>query len=127
MSRTADPDLWEWWCDLIEFHEGNSLPVAEICRMHDVSTASFYNWRKRIRDAHGQRPEVRSRTEESQVGEFLPVRVSVDGARRESTGSEGVSPAVHISLAGGTTIVIPAADRDLVLAVIATLCQPEVS
>ncbi len=42
MSRTAGPDLWEWWCDLIEFHEGNSLPVAEICRMHDVSTASFY-------------------------------------------------------------------------------------
>ncbi len=40
MARAADPALAEWWFELIELARESSLTVAELCRQHDVSTAS---------------------------------------------------------------------------------------
>ena len=61
--RSADPASPEWWFELIELARESSLTVAELCRQHDVSTASFYNWRRKFRDT------------DRDYGGFVPVNV----------------------------------------------------
>ena len=40
-----------YWRELIDEHESSGLSVAEFCEWQEVSTASFYQWRKRFRDS----------------------------------------------------------------------------
>lgn len=51
MPRTADPEVRRRWKRLIGSFEPGRETVAEFCERHAVSTASFYGWRRRLRDA----------------------------------------------------------------------------
>lgn len=44
-----------YWRDAVERRERSGLTVAEFCEIEGVSTASYYNWRKRLseQDAAG--------------------------------------------------------------------------
>lgn len=48
MSRKPDPELRRWWCKLHAQFDPQRHSVAQFCRAHDVSVASFYQWRKRL-------------------------------------------------------------------------------
>lgn len=48
MSRKPDPELRRWWCNLHAQFDPQRHSVVQFCRAHDVSVASFYQWRKRL-------------------------------------------------------------------------------
>ena len=103
MARAADGELIAWWRELVDRAEVSPLTIAEFCQRQDVSTASFYKWRRRFR-------------ENTRAGEggFLPVDLS---DARQST--------VRIVLPQAE-VEIPAANRELVLAVVSALVgRPE--
>ena len=39
------------WRALIERQQASGLSIAAFCRQHDVVTASFYAWRRRLRES----------------------------------------------------------------------------
>lgn len=107
MARAADPALAEWWRELIELAEESSFTVAEFCRQHDVSTASFYNWRRKFRDL------------EREPGGFVSVTVT---AAEHPVDAPQV---VRIVLSQGIVMEVPAGDRELVLLLAGTLARAE--
>jgi hypothetical protein len=46
----------EWWRRQIQRHNDGTLTVAEFCRRLGVSTVSFYNWRRRLRETSESSP-----------------------------------------------------------------------
>lgn len=108
MARAADPALAEWWFELIELADESSLAVAEFCRLHNVSTASFYNWRRKFRD-----------TDRERCG-FVPVNVTQAKQRIDQP------LPVRVVWPQGAIMEIPATDRELVLLVAGTLAGSEV-
>ena len=97
MARAADPALAEWWLELIELADESWLTVAELCRQHGVSTASFYNWRRKFRDAGRER------------GGFVPVNITETEQRIDEP------LPVRIMWPQGVIMEIPATDRELVV------------
>ena len=73
--------------------------MTEFCRQHNVSTASFYNWRRKFRDTDRER------------GEFVPVNVTQAEPRINQP------LPVRIVWPQGVIMEIPATDRELVLLV----------
>lgn len=108
MARAADPALAEWWFELIELADESSLTVAELCRQHGVSTASFYNWRRKLRDTDRER------------GGFVPVNVTQAEQRIDRP------VPVRVVWPQGAIMEIPATDRELVLLVAGALAGSEV-
>jgi transposase-like protein len=43
-----------YWREVVERQAGGVASVAEFCAAEGVSTASFYAWRKRLRDVRGE-------------------------------------------------------------------------
>ena len=111
MARAADPALAEWWFELIELADESWLTVAEFCRQHNVSTASFYNWRRKFRD--GERDAVHER------GGFVPVNVTEAEQRIDRP------LPVRVVWPQGVIMEIPATDRELVLLMAGTLAGSE--
>ena len=68
MARSPNPAVYQRWSRLIERHQQSDLTIAGFCGQNGISTASFYQWRRRIRN-HAEPP-----------GEFLAVQVSDRGA-----------------------------------------------
>ena len=46
MSRS---DRVEYWSQVLSEHSSSGQSVAEFCRQHQMSEASFYHWRKRLK------------------------------------------------------------------------------
>ncbi|MEM0926912.1 MAG: transposase [Planctomycetota bacterium] len=68
MPRSSEPDAFVRWSRLIDLHAQSDLTIADFCDSHGVSTASFYQWRRRIRD--------RNQMQQSETpGRFLAVQV----------------------------------------------------
>lgn len=61
-----------YWRGVIERQAGSGDSIAEICAAEGVSTASFYAWRKRLRDVRGER----ERDIGHQRPQFVPVTVA---------------------------------------------------
>jgi len=54
MTRLPDPAVERRWSRLIQLHEKSDLTIARFCEQRGVSTASFYQWRRRIRSGPDQ-------------------------------------------------------------------------
>ena len=79
----------EHWQELITQHERSGLTVQAFCAQQGVTAASFYQWRKQLRDNSPMR--------------FALVEQSVDGLRR--------NPSVELVLASGERVqVAPGTD-----------------
>lgn len=74
-----------YWRRVVERQPESGLSVARFCEREDVSTASFYNWRRRLAESADERPA------------FVPVQVQQpDGGN-----------ALEIVLPGAVTIRVP--------------------
>lgn len=104
MARLPDPAVRLRWKTLIERHAASGLSVTEFCDSHDVSTASFYLWRRRLTDEPAAGPT------------FLPVRLSQNA---------GSASAVRIRFDCGVVAEIPANDQQSLVAVIDRLLATE--
>lgn len=102
MSRLADPELVTLWRARLQRFEQSQLTVAEFCEVESVSTASFYQWRRKF-----ERPLSRKQD----AGGFIAVEL------------RSTSQAVRLSLPGGATLELPeelkpAHLRELIAAVV---------
>lgn len=109
MARQADPELRQWWRTLIDSFDADRWTVAEFCRRHDVSTASFYSWRRRLRGR-------RASQESSEGPAFLPVQVCPEEPPAERS--------VQVHLPGGVRVDVPACEPELLLQLIAHVTPP---
>ena len=88
MARNADPAVQKRWRTLLRKQSQSGLTIAEFCRRHGCSPASFYLWRRRF----AEQPEP------TPPAAFLPV--SLNGSRRQQAH-------FRICLASGAVIEIP--------------------
>ena len=109
MARSPDPQLRQWWRQLIDDHESSHLSIAEFCRLNDVSTASFYRWQRKLRQQSAS-------IDHKPPANFVPVQVS-------EPNNIGHANAFHVRLPGGATVDIPSAHGDLLIDVIARLAD----
>lgn len=125
MARRADPELREWWQELMDEWSASSLTVAEFCRLQEVSTASFYYWRRKLQAFQDERLDA------DPSGAFLPVQVTnaTSGESRVprtqvETTADGDGK-VRVSLPSGVQVELPASDRLLVQSVITALVEAD--
>ncbi len=53
MARLPDPATRQRWQRLIRLYDDAECSIADFCDLHEVSSASFYAWRRRLA-AHAQ-------------------------------------------------------------------------
>ena len=91
MSRSATR-----WRELVDEQAGSGLSIAEFCRRNDVSQASFYQWRKKLRESASAREA------------FVPVSILT------ATG-------VSVELPGGAVVRLPPGDERSLAQIISLL------
>ena len=100
----------EFWRDLLRRHAASGMTVVAFCERERVSTASFYNWRRRLAD------DDRARQSASKRPAFVPVTVAAQP-----------SPCIEILLPTDVTIRVPdGADRQTIRDVLAA-CEEAAS
>ena len=58
MARQRDPNKWQQWRQRLRRFEQSDLSIEQFCIREGVSTASFYQWRRRL--ATNDRPATAS-------------------------------------------------------------------
>jgi len=111
MGRKIDAGLHRVWRKRWERFEASSVTVAEFCRREGVSTAAFYQWRKRLRR--------QSASAEKRTAASLPATRG-SGARPQGRSGGFVELAVsslavvELDLPNGVRVRVPA-DREAAL------------
>ena len=117
MARSPDPELRQWWRELIDSFDSDRATVAEFCRRQGVSSASFYAWRRKFADVaagESQQPAGYSPA-------FLPVRV-VD--RNGPDVGLAEADRVQVHLPGGIRVDVPSHERELLLELVTAVARP---
>lgn len=112
MVRSPDPQLRQWWRELIDAFDPSELTVGQFCRRHEVSTASFYHWRRKLR---ARAPQATQAGPSDATPGFLKVQVS------EPQVPESQSALASIRLPRGVRVDVPAHEHELLLAAIRLL------
>lgn len=126
MARRADPELGARWRELIEAWSLSSLTVVAFCKFHGVSTASFYNWRRKLMAADHESVDraAEPNHKAGRSGSFLPVELTTTevGDPSEADTHTG-SAIVRIVLPSEIRIEVPVSDGSLVLSMITALIE----
>jgi len=106
MTRLPNPQLALQWRERLGRFDQSELTIAEFCRLEGCSTASFYQWRRRLKGA--EIPDAPA---------FVPV--DFDSSYLEI----GADRSVQIDLPGGAIVRVPsgatvAEQRGLIAAII---------
>lgn len=90
MARMRNPQLARQWRERLDRFDQSDLTIAEFCQLEGFSTASFYQWRRKLRA--GELPDAPA---------FIPVHLdSSDLAYRADR-------RIEIDLPGGATVKVP--------------------
>jgi hypothetical protein len=106
MARQPDSDARLRWTRLIALQRESDLTIAQFCNRHDVSTASFYQWQRKL-------PKL-----SDSPGQFLPVQVETAPGLRSMT---------QVQFPCGTRIDFDSADTAALNLVLDRLVPSEVS
>ena len=106
MTRLPNPQLAQQWRDRLGRFDRSELTIAEFCELEGYSTASFYQWRRKLRTGELQ---------------MAPAFVPVDFNCSDLAGR--IQRGVEIDLPGGSIIKMPsgattAEQRQLIEAVV---------
>ena len=106
MTRLPNPQLALQWRERLERFDQSELTVADFCELEGYSTASFYQWRRKLRD--GEFPDTPA---------FVPVDLDSSVLPCE------VRSRVEIDLPGGAIVKVPsgattADQRQLIAAIV---------
>jgi hypothetical protein len=99
MARQPDPALRQTWRELISRQPLSGLSIARFCERQEISTASFYKWRRVLSQANDQQRQA-----------FLPVEILA--------GESIDDVPLRVRLTDGAVIEIPPRRTDVLLAVI---------
>ena len=78
MARHSDPAVRSWWQSLIELQPQSGLTIAAFCDAHDISTASFYQWRRKLAEQTLDSPAFLSVQVTGDTDAASPIRVRFD-------------------------------------------------
>ncbi|TWU39747.1 IS66 family insertion sequence element accessory protein TnpA [Novipirellula artificiosorum] len=106
MARLPNPQLAQQWRERLERFAHSELTIAEFCELEGYLSASFYQWRRKLRSG-----ELRK----------APAFVPVDFNPSDLEG--GAQRGVEIDLPGGAIVKVPvgatmAEQRQLIEAVV---------
>jgi hypothetical protein len=102
---------------LIESQRASGLSIAEFCRRKDVSQASFFQWRKKLRESSPENGTFASADSPGRrPAAFVPLSV-IDG--------NGVSGGVEVQLPCGAVVRLPAGDKQSLRQVVLLLMAAE--
>jgi transposase-like protein len=60
MPREVNQVLWDQWRQRIKRQRESGLSIAEFCRRENISSHSFYVWRRNLRQAASNRHKLRA-------------------------------------------------------------------
>ncbi len=107
-----------FWRDLIERQERSGGSVADFCRREGVSTPSFYNWRRRLREPDRRTGNGGRRRRTA----FVPVRVQAHPGTVDVRGDGSAAACIEIILPGAVTICVSdGASRETLIDVLAAV------
>ncbi len=105
MSRPADPRKQQFWLEHIRRWQSSRLAVREYCERCGLRQASFYLWKRTLRQ-RGLLPDTRphaarsSRAKVPQEPRFVPVALA---------GLDAAAGRIELVLPDGCTVRVPAA------------------
>lgn len=106
MPRSASPQKRAEWQARVRRFEQSKLSVAEFCRRENITTASFYQWRRKLADSTSMVPDQLSLTRAS----FVPVEVAA------ATG-------LQVSFPNGARLSLDTTDHELIRISIEAIAQ----
>ena len=114
MTRLPNPQLAQQWRDRLGRFDRSELTIAEFCELEGYSTASFYQWRRKL-----------GASQLAVAPAFVPVDLdSSDLGDRANRRTE-------IDLPGGATVKIPSGatvtEQRALIAAIVQATSPEVN
>lgn len=115
-QRRKDRELF--WHGVLQRQTDSGLNVAAFCRQESISAASFYAWRRKLkeRDAPGAREAPGENSGWNFGGQLLPVRI-------ESASSSG---SVRVLLPQGVSIDAPSSiDRGALVDLLGALREAQ--
>lgn len=71
MASKADPQKRREWVERLRRYQASGLTVAQFCVEEGVSVPSFYQWRRKLRDATAAEPRAK------EPGAFQPLHVTL--------------------------------------------------
>jgi hypothetical protein len=82
-----------YWQDVINDFEKSGLPISKYCRIHKISTSSFYGWRKILSGSKQNEPVIPS---------FIPI--DINGGRNAEISKQS---SLEIHLTSGIKLIVP--------------------
>ncbi len=104
MSR---PETLERWRQRIDRFDPAKMSVAQFCQDEDVSQATFYKWKKTLRELN-QKPAPRSTPAEVK---FLPLQLPASAKNQGDLVTEQAEAAQVATPVASTTIELPGGIR----------------
>lgn len=117
MARLIDEQLWETWRRRLSRYEQWSGTISAFCEREGVSTAAFFQWRRKLDGdlGGGETRSARRAGGATETPRFLPVRIA-PAEPIEIELPNGVRVRVPGNSAGSLDAVLTAAARCLVAA-----------
>jgi hypothetical protein len=113
MGRTFDSSKAVLWTERLKRFDSSSLTVARFCAEEGCSTASFYQWRRKLRKSSSPKRKTTNPSRSNQE-RFRPLTIAISPAR------------VGIHFPSGTRLELAGDDHELVCAVVREILQGEV-
>ena len=104
MSR---PETVELWRQRLQRFDSASMTVAQFCQLEGASQASFYKWKKTLREL-SQQPSLRPTQPEVS---FVPLRVSAAAENRVEVATDHAEHEPVAPPLASTTIELPGGVR----------------
>lgn len=136
MARLPDSDLRRWWRGIVERQPLSGLTVADYCAANDVSTASFYQWRKKFATELGEASDssddalgeldAASDSSDDAFGEpddafVAPAMIRVKVTPSSNTPSSNTQEQARFRFSGGVVLELPSGDTSAIAAVVKEL------
>src|SRR5277367_6020997 len=118
MARRADSGREAFWRDLIERRRHSSLSVAQFCAEVGVSSASFYQWQRKLRGDAA--PAQHAQPDRRATSQLIPVHIVPDAP----TGHAGAAGMLEIELPGEIRLRIPAGCDRATLQIVLSMLLP---
>jgi hypothetical protein len=113
MARKLDSSKAAFWRERLKRFDASSLTVARFCAQEGCSTASFYQWRRKLRTSSSPQRKTSNPSQATPQERFRPLTIAISPAR------------VGIHFPSGTRVELVGDDHELVCAVVREILQGE--
>lgn len=123
MSRSPDPDLRAAWQRRLRAFDAHRGTVQQFCAQQRVSTAAFYQWRRKLAAQHPLTVPRSGKAagRDQEPPRFVPLTLVSDDA------ADTRSSITSIHLAGGTRVEVAGDDLELIQTILRSVMQHDAS